>query len=275
MVGVDLRVGDACRLLKSLPDESIDLCIFSPPYDHLRTYSGQYSFDYQRLGKRLFRVMKPGGVCAVVIGDGTVKGCKTLTSFRFPIDWVDNAGWGLWDTLIYNRHGMYTWESRFRIDHEYIHIFVKGNRPQFVDKKPLEIESNWAGCVMNSRTKRKSDGRLENALGQVNMMKCRGTVWKLLAGFRGNRLKHEHPATFPDQLARDIIVCFCPPNGTVLDPYVGSGTTCVQSYLFKRHSIGFDISADYVNLAWRRIARECLQHRLMEWVYECDSRTER
>ena len=272
MARVDFRVGDCCRLLKTLPSESIDLCLFSPPYDHLRTYSGQYSFDYQRLGKRLFRVMKPGGVCVVVIGDGTKNRCKTLTSFRFPVHWCDEIGWGLWETLIYHRGPPHNHVTRFRLDHEYIHVFVKGNRPKTFNKEPLRIPTIQAG-MRKGLTKRNTKGDLVNLKrGFIQETKCRGSVWSMGQRYSPNSLKINHPATFPDQLARDIITCFSAKGDVVLDPYVGSGTTCVQSYLFGRHSIGFDISADYVNLAWRRIARECLNDRLMEWVYETAAR---
>ena len=72
----------------------------------------------------------------------------------------------------------------------------------------------------------------------------------------GSRLKHKHPATFPDQLPYDFIRCFCPPDGIVLDPFIGSGTTALAAISLKRNFIGFDISEEYVELANLRLQRD-------------------
>jgi site-specific DNA-methyltransferase (adenine-specific) len=65
-----------------------------------------------------------------------------------------------------------------------------------------------------------------------------------------------HPATFPDQLPIDVIQCFCPPSGIVLDPFMGSGTTALASIALGRNYIGYDISKEYCELAKRRIVEE-------------------
>lgn len=63
--------GDCIELIKQMPDDSIDLIVFSPPYDSIRDYKKNWSFDYLKLGKELHRVTKDGGVAVVVIGDST------------------------------------------------------------------------------------------------------------------------------------------------------------------------------------------------------------
>jgi len=72
----------------------------------------------------------------------------------------------------------------------------------------------------------------------------------------GTRLKHQHPATYPDQLPFDFIHCFCPPDGIVLDPFIGSGTTALAAISLNRNYIGFDISEEYVELAKTRIVQD-------------------
>jgi DNA modification methylase len=113
--------------LKSFPDECIDVVCTSPPYDDVRDYNG-FCFDYKSLGKELYRVTKDGGICAVVIGDGTKDFAKSMTSMRLAVDWCDNAGWRMFETCIYSRHGRpgAWWNQRFRVDHEYIFLFLKG-----------------------------------------------------------------------------------------------------------------------------------------------------
>jgi DNA modification methylase len=73
--------GDSGEVMKSFPDDCIDLTVTSPPYDGLRTYNG-YSFNFELIAQQLFRVTKPGGVVVWVVGDATIKGSETGTSFK-------------------------------------------------------------------------------------------------------------------------------------------------------------------------------------------------
>ena len=79
----------------------------------------------------------------------------------------------------------------------------------------------------------------------VNPTKCRGTVWDYPTGNDGPRLKHAHPATMPDRLAEDLIRCFCPPGGVVLDPFMGSGTTARAAIRLGRRWLGCEVSEEY------------------------------
>ena len=73
--------GDSAEVLKNIPDCSIDLVVTSPPYDQIRDYNG-FTLDLHAIGEQLYRVVKPGGVVAMVIQDSTKNFAKTLTSFR-------------------------------------------------------------------------------------------------------------------------------------------------------------------------------------------------
>ena len=101
---------------------------------------------------------------------------------------------------------------------------------------------------------------------KINPMKCRGTVWEYLTAGDGSRLKHQHPATFPDQLPIDFIKIFCPPNGIVLDPMAGSGTTLVAAANLGRDFIGIDIAKEYCEIAEKRLALEANQPTIRELV---------
>ena len=85
-------------------------------------------------------------------------------------------------------------------------------------------------------------------------MKCRGSIWDYVTCGDGSKLKHKHPATFPNMLPYDLIECFCQIDGIVLDPFLGSGTTCVVAKNFNRKYVGIDISEDYAKLARDRIS---------------------
>lgn len=250
--------GDCIETLGSLPEESVDLTVFSPPYDGIRDYKKNtgWVFDYTGLGKALYLVSKPGAVCAVVIGDGTKDFKKSLTTFRLAVNWADEAGWNLFETCIYSRDGNpgAWWSQRFRVDHEFILIFFKGKRPKTFHKESLMVPSKHAGKVYTGTDRLTNGGFKAIKAKAVNPMKCRGTVWCYAASnTEGNKLKLQHPATFPDRLAEDLILCFSNPGDIVLDPTCGSGTTCVMAARSDRQYLGLDISPEYCELAQKRL----------------------
>ena len=83
---IQLYNGDCLELMKNIPDGSVDLTVTSPPYDNLRKYNGnidQWCFDkFKLIAEELYRITKNGGVVVWVVGDGTVKGSETATSFK-------------------------------------------------------------------------------------------------------------------------------------------------------------------------------------------------
>jgi len=250
--------GDAVGELKKFPNNSIDLVVTSPPYDGIRKYNG-FNFDLHTTGKEIYRVLKEGGMAAMVIQDQTKNFGKSLTSFRTIVDWVDNIGFKLFETVIYRKYGAEGawWNKRFRVDHEYMPIFLKGERPQYFNKEPLKIPSKHGGKTMTGGGTRLTNGiRIATRSITINPMKCRGTIWEYMTAGDGTRLKHQHPATFPDRLPYDFIQCFCPPKGIVLDPFVGSGTTALAAIQLERNYIGIDISKDYCELSKKRLREE-------------------
>jgi DNA modification methylase len=251
--------GDCLSVLPRLKSEAVDLTVFSPPYDGIRDYKGEWNFDYPALGRELYRVTKDGGICAVVIGDGTKDFAKSLTTFRLAVEWCDHAGWRLFENCIYYRDGNpgAWWSQRFRVDHEYILLFLKGKKPKTFHKEPLMVPSKHAGKTY-SGTDRLTNGTFKEITPkEVNPMKCRGTVWRYsTSNTEGNRLKLQHPATYPDRLAEDLIWCFSVPGDIVLDPMSGSGTTCVMAARNHRRYIGVEISEEYCSLAQRRLNEE-------------------
>ncbi len=250
--------GDAVQELRKFSDETIDLVITSPPYDNIRKYNG-FSFDLHATGKEIYRVLKEGGIAIMVIQDQTKNFGKSLTSFRTIVDWVDNIGFKLFETAIYRKYGAEGawWNKRFRVDHEYMPIFLKGPRPQYFNKEPLKIPSKHGGKTMTGGGTRLTNGnRIATRPITINQMKCRGTIWEYMTAGDGTRLKHKHPATFPDSLPYDFIQCFCPPNGIVLDPFVGSGTTILAAIQLDKNYIGIDISKEYCELTKKRIREE-------------------
>ena len=259
---------DNITYLKTLPDECIDFVITSPPYDELRDYNG-YKLNLHGLGIELLRVLKDGGICVMVIQDSTKDFAKSLTSFRTIVDWCDNIGFRLFECNIYNRQGTEGawWKKRFRVDHEYMPIFLKGRRPQYFDKENIKIPSKHGGKVMTGANIRTKNGKTGSRKVKINPTKCPGTVMSFGNTCGGeSKLKSKHPAVFPNMLAYDMIECFCPKDGIVLDPFNGSGTTTLASKCLGRKYIGIDVSEEYNQIARERLETEIIYRKTVKNV---------
>lgn len=251
--------GNCLDVLKTLEDESVDLTVTSPPYDNLRDYEGNNSTWNEDLWrgviKELYRLTKDGGVVVWVTQDQTKNFRKSGTSFKMALCFIE-SGFGLFETCIYRKYGAEGawWNKRFRVDHEYIMIFFKGERPKYFNKEHLKIPSKHGGKVMRGGASRKKDGTtMKSRSMTINKMKCRGTIWEYLNGGDKDKVKRLHPATFPDQLAKDAINCFSKEGDVVLDPFLGSGTTAVACILLGRKYIGIELNPSYIEIAKKRI----------------------
>ena len=259
---------DNITYLKTLPDECIDFVITSPPYDELREYNG-YKLDLHGLGIELLRVLKDGGICVMVIQDSTKDFAKSLTSFRTIVDWCDNIGFRLFECNIYNRQGTEGawWKKRFRVDHEYMPIFLKGKRPQYFDKENIKIPSKHGGKVMTGANIRTKNGQTGSRKVKINPTKCPGTVMSFGNTCGGeSKLKSKHPAVFPNMFAYDMIECFCPKDGIVIDPFNGSGTTTLAAKCLGRKYIGIDVSEEYNQIARERLETEIIYRKTVKEV---------
>lgn len=255
-----VALDDALHYASELPTESVDMYLFSPPYSDIRTYQDNWTLDFHALGREIYRSLKDGGICAVVINDGTKDFAKSLTTARLTVDWCDNLhteqeqtpNFKLFEQCIYSRHGNpgAWWSKRFRVDHEYILLFFKGKRPKSFNKEPLMIDSKHSGKIF-SGTDRQTDGTLKKIKPTaVNAKKCRGTIWNYAtSNSEGNKLKINHPASFPDKLAEDLILCFTKEDEVVCDLFSGSGTTARMAKKNNRNFLATDLAEEYNNIA--------------------------
>ena len=247
--------GDSLEVLQQYDDNTFDLTVFSPPYDNLRDYNG-YDLNLHNLGQELYRVTKEGGVVVMVIQDQTIKGHKSLTSFKTIIDWCDNIGFGLFECNIYKKQGKDgAWFTRrFRVDHEYIPIFVKGQKPTYFNKESVKIPSKHGGKTLTGGANREKDGTTKKSQKfEINLLKCPGTIWDYSNGGDKNKVKRQHPATYPDKIPYDFIQVFTNVDCVVLDPMVGSGSTCIAAKKLGRKYVGIDISQEYCDITNQRL----------------------
>lgn len=267
--------GDCLEMFQNIEDETIDMVLTSPPYDNLRDYKkNEWSLDLHKVGKEISRVLKDGGVCVMLIQDQTVKGRKSLTTFRTVIDWCDNTDLDLWECCVYQRNGTpgAWWNKRFRVDHEYILVFIKGKKPKHFNKEHMKIPVNQEYKKINESKNflggRGTNGEQIKNYKDVKLgdLKCCGTVMHYKNSAResggAKTLKKQHPATFPDKFAEDFILAFTNEGDTVLDPFAGSGTTLNMATKHNRFSIGFEINKDYFEIA-RQIIKESLDEKVV------------
>ena len=226
--------------MAKMPDDFIDLTVTSPPYDNLRQYNG-YSFDFENVAKELFRVTKDGGVVVWVVGDATIDGSETGTSFRQALYFME-CGFRLHDTMIYEKNGAaypaHKKSSRYTQIFEYMFVFCKGNIK--THNLICDKENKWAGHKDFS-------GKIKNPVPDFSP---RNNIWKYTTSFND---KTDHPAVFPEELAQDHILSWSNEGDLVYDPFMGSGTTAKMAHKYNRNWIGSEISEEYVKIAEERL----------------------
>ena len=240
--------GDCVEIMRKMDDACIDLTVTSPPYDNLRTYNG-YCFDFENVAKELYRVTKDGGIVVWVVGDATIKGSETGTSFKQAL-FFKECGFNLHDTMIYAKANPMPCKSkRYTPAFEYMFVFSKGQPKTF---NPIMEDCKFAG-KKSARTVIYADGtRKHYNKGFYKDTKVKRNVFEYNVGTgKGRGIKH--PAVFPEQLANDHILSWSNPNDIVFDPFMGSGTTSKMAMLNNRRFIGCEISEEYCNIIKDRL----------------------
>ena len=232
-----------------MPDNFVDLTVTSPPYDNLRTYNG-YSFDFEAVAKELFRVTKQGGVVVWVVGDATIKGSETGTSFKQAL-YFKEIGFNLHDTMIYQKSTPPLTHNRYEQNFEYMFVFSKGKPNTFNGlREPREYTDNRTKKAFG----RNKDNSVDLGYSSKDKTRLRRNVWKYFAGGGANdKIASQHPAIFPEQLAQDHILSWTNEGDLVYDPFMGSGTTAKMAIINKRNWIGSEISEEYCKIIERRI----------------------
>ena len=255
---ITILQGDVVEQLKTLPDGSVHLGVTSPPYDDLRTYKDNPTFDLKGVINQLYRVLVDGGVVVWVVGDQVIKGSESGTSFRQALIFME-GGFNLHDTMIYMKNGpAYPSQNRYFAVFEYMFVFSKGTPRTF---NPLKDRPNrWAGQKWSKmRTRRNKDGEMTTTTwdkDQGGEFGVRFNVWKYNVGHgytTKDEIAYQHPAIFPEALAKDHILSWSNEGDTILDPFMGSGTTLKMARECKRQSIGIEINPEYIKIAKERL----------------------
>jgi len=246
--------GDCVEVMRSFPDQCIDLTVTSPPYDNLRTYKG-YKFDFESVAQQLYRVTKIGGVVVWVVGDATIKGSETGTSFKQAL-YFKEIGFNLHDTMIYEKSGCGACGSNkcYIQNFEYMFVFSRGQIKTFnliYDRENKEIGKMR---VNTNRDKYNADNERKYVDIETKEVGRRFNIWKYNQTAGHDEYSRKHSAPFPEQLAKEHIISWSNEGDIVLDPLCGSGTTCKMAMLSCRHYIGIDSAEEHCEIARERIS---------------------
>ncbi len=241
---------DCLQTMQRMDNESIDFVITSPPYDNIRNYNG-YRFDFEDTAKELFRIIKIGGVVVWVVGDATINGSETGTSFRQALKFME-IGFRLHDTMIYYKNNpMPQTGNRYHQMFEYMFCFSKESPKTF---NPITEQTKYRGLAnMKNRGKNgelnyeKVERTTEKKVGNVFFYSIGGGI------STKDKIAYKHPAIFPEKLVADQILTWTNEFDSVYDPFMGSGTTAKVSELLHRKWIGSEISKEYVDIAEQRL----------------------
>lgn len=250
---------DCLTGLKQLESNSVNLTVTSPPYDDLRTYQGTCNWNFEvfkPIAEELYRVTNPGGIVVWIVGDATVNGGETGSSFRQAL-YFQEIGFKIHDTMIYHKNSSAfpakLASKRYTQIFEYMFVFVKGKIRDDI-KLIADKRNKWAGWTnWGQHSQYDTEGNLikTSNIKPIAEFSLRTNIWKYNVSFNDKVVKH--PAVFPEQLAEDCILSWSVEGDLILDPFMGSGTTAKMAMLNNRNYIGFEINEEYYNGILKRL----------------------
>ena len=254
---MNLMLGDCLERMKEIPDGSVDLTVTSPPYDNLRNYNNSLDWGehvWKPVLEELFRVTKKGGVVVWVVGDATIEGSETGTSFKQAL-YAKEIGFNLHDTMIWAKdNAVPTQHTRYQNAFEYMFVFSKGKPNTYNEIKDKPNKN--AGKKLGGTKGRTKEG-VKRDLKPVIMsdFQARFNIWSYTTGrsVASDKIAFEHPAIFPEKLANDHIISWSNEGDTVLDCFMGSGTTGKMALMNNRKFIGIEKDAEYFEIAKQRL----------------------
>lgn len=239
---VNKIINSSCEKMTQIPENSVHLMITSPPYNVSKEYDEDLSLkEYLTLLKKSFsetyRVLVNGGRACINVANLGRKPYIPLSDYISRM--MIKLGYNMRGEIIWNKAASSSpstawgsWMSAanptLRDIHEYILVFSKGDY----------------------RRERKNK---ENTIGKEQFIEWTKSIWTMNAE---SARKIGHPAPFPEELPNRLIQLYSFVGDVILDPFCGSGTTCVSALKNKRNYIGYDIDPNYVELANKRIEIE-------------------
>jgi site-specific DNA-methyltransferase (adenine-specific) len=264
---IDTRIilGDCREKLKEIADNSVDLIFTSPPYADQRknTYGGvppdKYVEWFLPISKELLRVLKPSGTFILNIKERVVEGERHTYVIELILE-MRKQGWLWTEEYIWHKKNCYPgkWPNRFRDSWERLIQFNKSKHFRMFQESVMIPTGEWA----KTRLKRLSDtdkSRDESKVGSgfgknisnwIDRDSAYPTNVVHMATECGNK---NHSAVFPEALPSWFVKLFTQEGDLVLDPFLGSGTTCKAAQKLMRNSIGIELQREYYEASKKNI----------------------
>lgn len=264
-ITTDIYLGDSKEQLKLLPENSVDLVVTSPPYADQRrnTYGGIHPDDYVEwflpISEQLLRVLKPTGTFILNIKEKAVKGERSTYVIELILE-MRKQGWLWTEEFIWHKKNCYPgkWPNRFRNAWERLLQFNKNRKFNMYQEEVMVPVGEWANTRLRNLSetdKTRDNSRVGSGFGKnvsnwLNRDQTYPTNVLHLATECNNK---SHSATFPEALPEWFIKLFTKEQGTVLDPFMGSGTTLIVANRMKRNSIGIDVVPEYCEMVKQQL----------------------
>lgn len=259
-VKTDLYLGDSKELLKSLPSNSVDLIVTSPPYADQRknTYGGIHPNKYVEwflpISEQLLRVLKPTGTFILNIKEKVVEGERSTYVMELILK-MRQQGWLWTEEFIWHKKNCYPgkWPNRFRDAWERLLQFNKQKHFNMYQEEVMVPMGDWKKTRLRNLSdtdKIRDNSKVGSGFGKnISNWLERDMAYPTNVLHLATECNNKnHSAAFPEELPEWFIKLFTKENDTVLDPFMGSGTTITVSNRMMRNSIGIDIVPEYYEM---------------------------
>lgn len=267
-VNTQLFFGDSKIELKKLPCNSVDLIVTSPPYADQRksTYGGihpdQYVEWFLPISSELLRVLKPTGTFILNIKEKVVEGERSTYVMELIMA-MRKQGWLWTEEFIWHKKNSYPgkWPNRFRDSWERLLQFNKQRHFNMYQESVMVPMGDWAKTRLKNLSdtdKKRDNSKVGSGFGKniSNWLEREMAYPTNVLHLATECNNKNHSAAFPEELPEWFIKLFTKENDTVLDPFMGSGTTLFVANRMRRHSIGIDITEEYYKMVKSNIQPE-------------------
>jgi len=267
-------IGDVREKLKELPDESIQMCLTSPPYYNLRNYGNQenqiglektpeeYIQSLVAVFAEIHRIIKSDGTLWINLGDSYLRDKQLGFLPQKLAIALQEWGWILRQDIVWSKKNCMPEpvKDRFTKSHEYIFLFAKQKKYMFnqILEDVKEESIARSNRRYTPRNIKKDVVKVEETKVYGNRFvpkkKNKRSVWHMRAAI----YPHKHFAVFPRELAKTCIMAGSNEGDIVLDCFMGSGTTAVAAQDLFRKWIGVELNPDYEALIQERTKQQVL-----------------
>ena len=255
MVFAKIIIGDSRKMIE-LSDNSIDLVVTSPPYWYIKDYGvegqigyGQSLHEYLKslyiVWKECFRVLKPGTRLCINIGDQFL---RSIIYGRYKIAPLHSEFITQCEKIGFDYMGSIIWQKKTTM-HTTGGANVMGSYP-FPPNGMIEIDYEFI-MIFKKHGRRKSPSKEikeKSKLTKEEWKEYFSGHWN----FPGER-QIDHEAMFPEELPKRLIKMFTFVGDTVLDPFLGSGTTVKAAINLERNSVGYEINEKFLPVIKKKI----------------------